>query len=174
MRHKDRRYRIHQRRCHIVRRYGIIENTWGYSCNAERDENGRLVNVPVVGSLDKGKVHCSCGICRFKGYTWQDRRRMAGMEDRVHEAKVEIVSGPMLAKLRKGIHNSSREKGFGSAHAQKTREKVDYNLWENEQEYRWLSELYQAAIQEGYHEEAKKILAEMAILKDAMKTAAKS
>lgn len=174
MKHKDRRFRIHQRDRHIARRYGIIENIGGYSCNAERDENGRLVSAPVMGSLDKGKVHCSCGICRFKGYTWQDRRQMVAMEDRVHDAKVEIVSGPMLAKLRKGIHNSSREKGFGTSRAQKTREKVDYNLWESEQEYRWLLELYQIVAKEGYYEKAKKILEEMATLKDAMKLAAKS
>ena len=48
-------YYRYQRRAHIARKKGIIKRTHSYW-------------VTIDGALNKGKIHCSCPMCRRKSY----------------------------------------------------------------------------------------------------------
>ena len=58
---RDRAYYRYQRKQHIKRKMGILRRVGGeeYLTAWSRDEYGRL---------SKGKIHCSCWMCRTKSY----------------------------------------------------------------------------------------------------------
>ena len=62
---RDRAYYRYQRNRHILRKIGILRR-WGSDVM-----EGWLRGCP--GRLPKGKIHCSCPLCRVKSY---DERRM--------------------------------------------------------------------------------------------------
>lgn len=62
---RDRAYYRYQRNRHIRRKIGILRR-WGGDVL-----EGWLRGCP--GRLSKGKIHCSCPLCRVKSY---DERRM--------------------------------------------------------------------------------------------------
>lgn len=67
---RSRAFTRYQRRAHISRKKRIIagENIWYYK---------------FEGQLSKGKIHCSCPMCRVKSYDCRlprDIRRMDSME----------------------------------------------------------------------------------------------
>lgn len=57
---RDRSYTRYQRNRAINRKFNILKNTWG-SKEAESIYGGKK-----KGSLSKGKIHCSCWMCRKK------------------------------------------------------------------------------------------------------------
>lgn len=67
---RSRAYTRYQRRAHISRKKRIIaeENIWYYK---------------FEGQLSKGKIHCSCPMCRLKSYDQRqarDIRRLNSMD----------------------------------------------------------------------------------------------
>lgn len=125
--HKNRKYRRRQRELHIKRKENIIrshqfaDDTW----------------MPVRGKLSKGKVHCSCKICRFNSYTHQDAKQAASMLGALQEADLTTAATHTVEKLQKIRRKAVRGKS-GSSHAQSTAEKFDYTDVLLEQEYRKL------------------------------------
>ena len=78
---RDRAYYRYQRKQHIERKKGILRRIGGEeSLTAwSRDEYGRL---------SKGKIHCSCWMCRAKSYdqpTASDWRSQVGADQQVEE-----------------------------------------------------------------------------------------
>ena len=70
---RTRDYRRYIRNKHIARRKRIVENYYGFSWY-EHD-----------GMYSKGKIHCSCAMCAFRGYnknqiTHSDKRKIKSME----------------------------------------------------------------------------------------------
>lgn len=59
---RDRAYLRNQRRRIINKKYHIREFTWGKESTKEYYENN------PKGELSKGKIHCSCSMCRKKSY----------------------------------------------------------------------------------------------------------
>lgn len=144
MMHKKKEFRFAQRNAHINRKDAIIRNTWGY--NVVKDEDGRPVCAPVKGKLDKGKVHCSCGLCRFDRYTMQDRRRAMGMLYELQDEGMETVSGSTVGKLRKAANDSIRKGHRGASYTQKSSEKPDYSYFEVQKKHNQLSKTYQSVM----------------------------
>ncbi|WP_144789740.1 hypothetical protein [Lysinibacillus fusiformis] len=58
MKNRSRAYIRHQRE-------RMIQKKWAISQNIMLRENEY---IPVRGTLSKGKVHCSCRICRYEQY----------------------------------------------------------------------------------------------------------
>ncbi len=78
---RDRAYYRYQRKQHIKRKMGILLRVGGkeHLTAWSRDEYGRL---------PKGKIHCSCWMCRAKSYdepTMSDWRAQVGAEQQVQE-----------------------------------------------------------------------------------------
>lgn len=121
MYHKSRKYRRRQRDLHIRRKEAIIRATW-YSTRND-------IKLPVRGTLAKGKVHCSCGLCSFHSYTEQDRRHAVGMMQEIKEEGLETVSVAAMTKLQKMANNSVRHEWHGAANRQKGDTRCDYGEW---------------------------------------------
>lgn len=75
---RDTSYRRKMRNKHIERKKNIVKNI-------RHSSSEMLENERFVGGLDKGKVHCSCPLCREKtgemGYSISDRRKPSFYED---------------------------------------------------------------------------------------------
>lgn len=127
--HKNRKYRRRQRELHIrhkeniIRSHQFAEDAW----------------MPVRGKLSKGKVHCSCKMCRFDSYTHQDAKQATSMLEELQEADLTTTAIHTVEKLQKIRHKTVRGK-CGSSHTQSTAEKFDYTDVLLEREYRKLSE----------------------------------
>lgn len=68
---RDRAYYRYQKKKHIQRKLGILRRIYG-----EEDVSDWTRDQP--GRLSKGKIHCSCRMCRAKTYdepTHSDRQR---------------------------------------------------------------------------------------------------
>lgn len=68
-------YRM-QRRNHIARKQRIIK------------EQNNYWHVDHASMLSKGKIHCSCPLCRHKSYDSpkiQDRRNSAAMDSKIQD-----------------------------------------------------------------------------------------
>ena len=116
---RDRGYRRNQRDLHIRKKVAIRKEHRDY--------------IGVVGKFDKGKVHCSCSLCTFNGYTMQDIKRANNM---AHELSEEEYVVDRNNRLRKMCNNTSRERGCGSSHIQKTKQTVDMRILEAERAYK--------------------------------------
>lgn len=71
------RNRIIQRKADILRGIGGDENVKAWTANGTK-----------IGRLSKGKIHCSCWMCRVKSYDYlsqMDTRRIQGMADEERE-----------------------------------------------------------------------------------------
>lgn len=70
---RDMSYRRRMRNKHIERKKKIITHSM-------YDTGDLLENERFIGKLDKGKVHCSCPLCREKtreiGYKASERRKI--------------------------------------------------------------------------------------------------
>lgn len=78
---RDRGYYRRQRKRTIQRKDRIL-GFWGSPEEVKSWERG------AKGRLDKGKIHCSCPLCRRKSYdepTNRDRRSMEKAEDMISE-----------------------------------------------------------------------------------------
>lgn len=115
---RDRGYRRNQRDLHIRKKVAIRKEHSDY--------------IGVVGKFDKGKVHCSCPICTFNGYTMQDIKRANNM---AHELSEEEYIVDRNNRLRKMCNNTSRERGCGSSHIQKTKQTIDMRILEAERAF---------------------------------------
>ena len=130
--HKNRKYRRRQRELHIKRKENIIrshqfaDDAW----------------MPVRGKLSKGKVHCSCKLCRFNSYTHQDAKQAVSMLEALQEADLTAAATHTAEKLQKIRRKTVRVKS-GSSHVESTAEKFDYTDVLLEQEYRKLSQQIQ-------------------------------
>lgn len=117
--HKNENYRRMQRRSHIRHKEAILRHVY-------RDEENRL---PARGSLNKGKVHCSCWLCSFHEYPRQDQKRAASMLNELKDEDLVTEASSTLPRLRKIARNAPKEKSHGSANAQKTAQHVDYGAF---------------------------------------------
>lgn len=70
---RDRAYYRYQREKHINRKKGIIKRVSGVG-------NDPYWIVKHDGELSKGKIHCSCPLCRFYGPTVSYIRKTEMME----------------------------------------------------------------------------------------------
>ena len=116
---RDRGYRRNQRDLHIRKKVAIRKEHRDY--------------IGVVGKFDKGKVHCSCSLCTFNGYTMQDIKRANDMAYELFEEEYVVDHNN---RLRKMCNNTSRERGCGSSHTQKTKQIVDMSILEAERAYK--------------------------------------
>lgn len=58
MKNRSKAYNRHQRERSIKRKWVILKDV------LQRESD----SMPVRGTLSKGKVHCSCRLCRFEQY----------------------------------------------------------------------------------------------------------
>ncbi len=74
----------------ISRKSRIIRNTWWLGdC-----ETIQFWNPVRIGMLSKGKVHCSCWMCRRKSYdelSHADKKKKTAQEQRLEEMTIEEV-----------------------------------------------------------------------------------
>lgn len=70
---RDRAYYRYQRRKHIERKKKIIKRVSGVG-------NDPYWIYKHEGELSKGKIHCSCPLCRFYGPTESDLRKREMMK----------------------------------------------------------------------------------------------
>ena len=71
------RYRTIQRKVDILRGIDGDENVKAWTAGGTK-----------IGRLSKGKIHCSCWMCRVKSYDYRshmDARRIQGMTDEERE-----------------------------------------------------------------------------------------
>ncbi|WP_342560206.1 hypothetical protein NSQ95_02675 [Psychrobacillus sp. FSL W7-1457] len=59
MKNRSKSYTRHQRERAIQKKIGIVRNVFN------GDDNG-VKYTPVRGKFNKGKVHCSCWMCRYE------------------------------------------------------------------------------------------------------------
>lgn len=71
---RDRKYRREVRKKSINRKYKIRKFLWGKEAVTD------YYNLNPLGSLDKGKVHCSCPICRKKSYDELSKKDKSKLE----------------------------------------------------------------------------------------------
>ena len=82
---RNRGYYRKQRIKHIKRKYRLKEITWGKKFTEDYYED-----VPK-GTLSKGKVHCSCGMCSVKtrnplfGWKTSDKKKIEAMNQQLKE-----------------------------------------------------------------------------------------
>lgn len=71
-------YKRTMRNKHIKRKSEIVKSTWIDGAKCLEDET-------FMGSLDKGKVHCSCKLCSSKtkinGFKPRDKRELQRFDD---------------------------------------------------------------------------------------------
>lgn len=115
---RDRGYRRNQRARHIREKADI-----------KRFHNEE---VGVVGKLDKGKVHCSCSLCAFHEYTMPDLKRAHEMDSELKDSEFVVEHNN---RMRKMVANTSRERGYGARHIQKTKSIVDMSILDAERRY---------------------------------------
>ena len=58
MKHRTKAYFRHQREIAIRRKWAILKDVY----QLEKE------SMPLPGTLSKGKVHCSCRMCRYEQY----------------------------------------------------------------------------------------------------------
>lgn len=61
MKNRSKAYTRHQRERAIQKKMGIVRNVFNW------DDN-EVKYTPVRGKFSKGKVHCSCSMCRYEQY----------------------------------------------------------------------------------------------------------
>lgn len=71
MKNRAKDYYRYQRNKHINRKKKIIRYNGWY--------------VSHDGKLSKGKIHCSCWMCRFEGITMSDLRKQLSMDQKERE-----------------------------------------------------------------------------------------
>ena len=83
---RNRAYRRHQRTRAIARKVKIFTEFWGNELVFYR--NGEVSAFPV-GKYAKGKVHCSCKLCKFEEYykipKEKDRAKQQAMQQAIDE-----------------------------------------------------------------------------------------
>lgn len=67
---RSRAYYRSERNLHIARKKGIIKRVSGVSSN-----KALIWTVKHDGELAKGKIHCSCPMCRFYGPSYSDMKK---------------------------------------------------------------------------------------------------
>lgn len=67
---RSRAYYRSERNLHIARKKGIIKRVSGVSSNHDL-----IWTVKHDGELSKGKIHCSCPLCRFYGPSYSDMKK---------------------------------------------------------------------------------------------------
>ena len=58
MKNRSKAYTRHQRERIIQRKWAILKNVF------QREDK----HMPIRGTLSKGKIHCSCRMCRYEQY----------------------------------------------------------------------------------------------------------
>ena len=74
---RSQRDRVINRKAYILRKIGGEENVFAWS----RGKRGRFA---------KGKIHCSCRMCRFKSYdmlSHADERKLLAAQQQLNETK---------------------------------------------------------------------------------------
>lgn len=93
MKNRSRAYYRYQRWRSICRKYRIHKQTLGKQfverCYSPGGEKGT-----AIGSLSKGKIHCSCPMCRTKSYdkpSYRDKRLMLNAREQLREYTEGII-----------------------------------------------------------------------------------
>lgn len=79
---RSRDYYRYNRKKAINRKYNIRKNLWGTQQTEE------YYNCVAKGSLSKGKIHCSCPMCRTKSHDELDncdKKKIDSMNDKLNE-----------------------------------------------------------------------------------------
>ena len=71
---RDRNYRREVRKKAINKKLNIRKFLWG------TEEVNKYYEHNPIGALDKGKVHCSCPLCRTKSYDELSRKDKSKLE----------------------------------------------------------------------------------------------
>ena len=71
-------YYRNERNLHIARKKGIIKRL-------SADSDSPYWVYKHEGELSKGKIHCSCPMCRFYGPSYSDMKKRANMKQKVKE-----------------------------------------------------------------------------------------
>lgn len=82
---RDKAYLRKQRKRAINRKYKIREFTWGKESTKDYYEHN------PKGELSKGKVHCSCSLCRLKSYdelSHRDKKNLLYLINQLNSYKV--------------------------------------------------------------------------------------
>ena len=90
------RYRTIQRKVDILRGIDGDENVKAWTAGGTK-----------IGRLSKGKIHCSCWMCRVKSYDYRshmDARRIQGMTDEEHEWQQDEGTDQEYDPSLKGIY----------------------------------------------------------------------
>ena len=80
---KSRDYYRYQRKRAILHKYNILRGLWG---TEEADK------MYVKGYLSKGKIHCSCWMCRRKSYdelSHRDKKKLIAYKQAINDYKRE-------------------------------------------------------------------------------------
>jgi len=87
MKNRTRAYYRHQRwRC-ICRKYNIRKQLWGRMAVEQYYSKDGKLGV-AIGTLSKGKIHCSCPMCRTKSYdelSHRDKKVIESMDEQLKE-----------------------------------------------------------------------------------------
>lgn len=153
---RGRKFRRNQRENHIQKRLRIksYHSDW----------------KPNRGYLHKGKVHCSCPLCSFHGFTMQDIRRADAMIFSMKDEGLEVPGMQTEEKLKK-IRRNSIANPYGGNIQQKPGTKADMRLLEAETEYQKRKTLYENALYalgRCSDEEWESVYREMLALKESM------
>ena len=80
MKNRSKAYTRHQRERVIQKKMKIVRNVFYWDDNEEK-------YLPVRGKFSKGKVHCSCRMCRYEQYHGIPK---AKYQTKWHAMKMEI------------------------------------------------------------------------------------
>ena len=80
MKNRSKAYTRHQRERAIQKKMWITRNVFNWDDNEEK-------YTPVRGKFNKGKVHCSCWMCRYEQYHGIPKAKYKAKR---HAMKIEI------------------------------------------------------------------------------------
>lgn len=87
MKNRTKAYYRHHRWRSIRRKYEIRKQLWGKEAVDEYYSKDGHSGV-ALGTLSKGKIHCSCPMCRSKskdGWSHRDRKKIENMNQQIKE-----------------------------------------------------------------------------------------
>lgn len=91
MKNRIRSYYRYQRNRAIQRKHRILICRWGWTEVKKLYSKDNKEGISL-GKLSKGKIHCSCWMCRRKSYdeySHRDKKRMSGMEEQLRDYQLK-------------------------------------------------------------------------------------
>lgn len=108
---RDRIYRMKMRETHIRRKKDILKS------------HGDTLGL-VEGMLSKGKVHCSCPLCCFSGYTYREQKRSEAMLSDLKDAGGSYTACARATEGLKRIVRNSKANPYEDWEQQPTSLKI--------------------------------------------------